>query len=344
MTEVFVARDQLDAFLKALVKGRKVFAAGMLEDVVHLCAEPDEMEPPPHRAAEPVKSLFFSPRGDLGALFSPSGEARSAKRALVGATACDLAALELMDYVFLQGDFVDPFYKAARENTLIISNDCSVPKDECFCTFVDGAPYPEKGFDVNLAKIEGGYIAEAGSEAGEKLLVEQAGRLPAPTDKQRTQKQNARETARRAVENRCETLGLTTSEGLQQAVEKGRHESLWDELADKCVECAACNLVCPTCHCFLLVDLEGREGFKRFRNWDACLYPAFAREASGANPRQRRSERLHGRIDKKFAFMKANFGGWGCVGCGRCIEACAGDIDIRETIRELLNAEPVSSP
>ncbi len=89
--------------------------------------------------------------------------------------------------------------------------------------------------------------------------------------------------------------------------------------------------------------MQERENFRRFRNWDACLYPGFAREASGANPRGRRAERLRGRIEKKFDFLKENFGGWGCVGCGRCVEACAGEIDIRETLRELVNAKPVSS-
>ena len=205
--------------------------------------------------------------------------------------------------------------------------DCTDPLDVCFCTFSGARPYPTAGFDLNLSPISGGYILEAGSEEGGSLLEEKLADLPEATADQFSE----RERSRAAVTQR----GHPDPEKIYEKVQQKPDAPMWGELADDCVECGACNFVCPACHCFLLTDLEEEHGFRRFRNWDACLYPSFAKEASGANPRKRRSERLHGRMEKKFYFLKTDADRWGCVGCGRCIDACPGAIDVRETLRKL---------
>ncbi|KPJ71536.1 MAG: hypothetical protein AMS14_09065 [Planctomycetes bacterium DG_20] len=104
------------------------------------------------------------------------------------------------------------------------------------------------------------------------------------------------------------------------------------------MECGSCNFICPTCHCFLLSDLERAGRFRRFKNWDACQYEAFARVAGGANPRPKRWERLRNRFDKKFDFFVTHVGEPACTGCGRCVEACPGRIDLREILKELVHA------
>ena len=75
----------------------------------------------------------------------------------------------------------------------------------------------------------------------------------------------------------------------------------------------------------------------RGRNWDACLYKTFARVAGGANPRKHLYERLRNRFDKKFAFFPEVLDYFACTGCGRCIDACPGNIDLREVLKGLVS-------
>jgi NAD-dependent dihydropyrimidine dehydrogenase PreA subunit len=47
----------------------------------------------------------------------------------------------------------------------------------------------------------------------------------------------------------------------------------WEKRADKCYSCGSCNLVCPTCYCFDVlesVDISLNSG-ERTRRWDGCL-------------------------------------------------------------------------
>ena len=257
---------------------------------------------------------------------------------MLGARACDLAALKVLDWVFLQGDFADPGYGARRESTLIVSTDCTAPMDVCFCTYLGGRPHAEEGYDLNLSPVDGGYVVDAGSDAGQSMLGEHGAELSEATDDRLRQRAERRQAATDRVARGVEKFGVGPLDDMGGRVLDSGESALWEELAEKCVECGACNFVCPTCHCFLLLDLQNRHGFRRFQNWDACLYPAFAREASGVNPRARRGQRLRGRMEKKWDFIPADSGLWGCVGCGRCIQACAGGIDIRETLRDLAHA------
>ena len=62
----------------------------------------------------------------------------------------------------------------------------------------------------------------------------------------------------------------------------------------------------------------------------------FARVAGGANPRAHRAARLRNRFEKKFSYFPEVLGCYACDGCGRCTEACTGNIDIRK-VCELMN-------
>lgn len=61
------------------------------------------------RPVQPLKSIFYPIKEKV------SGTKNIKPTVIIGMKACDLAALPLMDKVFLSGDFVDPFYKASRE-------------------------------------------------------------------------------------------------------------------------------------------------------------------------------------------------------------------------------------
>jgi ferredoxin len=339
MSVFYVEQASLKPLLRAILGDRKTYGVQTVEGHARLVpTAPEQVEVPVARGVDPLKSLFFRPRQDVGRCFDDAAEVPSEPSAVVGATACDLAALNVLDEVFLGGDFVDPYYQARRDDTLLVSVDCTEPLEVCFCTFSGGRPHPQEGFDLNLSPIEDAWLIEVGSEGGATLLKEQGGGLTEATQEQLRMRDSRRAAVEKKVAGMVSEAGLDGPDAARARINEDGEDPLWNRLAEQCVECGACNFVCPTCHCFLLVDLQESQGFRRFRNWDACLYEAFALEASGANPRARRAERLHGRLEKKFDFIKANFDVWGCVGCGRCIEACAGQLDIRETLRDLVNA------
>jgi len=337
MTPKFVPARDLRPMLARVLEGYHVFGPKLVGDQWRLSAvDPAQAELAPCRTAEPLKCLFFRAREDLGSCFGAENGPAAPKRAVVGVAACDLAALEVLDWVFLEGQVADPYYEAFRKNTVLIATDCVQPKDVCFCTFLGRAPYPSGGFDLALSAIDGGYVVEVGSERGGALVEGEWKKLSDATAQQLQARDRARAAVKQKVDEGAAKAGLKMAPDLQERVRTSRAQPIWERLAEKCVECAACNFICPTCHCFLLVDMEESQNFRRFKNWDACLYRGFAVEASGVNPRPRRAHRMHGRLEKKFDFVRTNTGQWGCVGCGRCIQACAGGIDLRQTLSELV--------
>jgi ferredoxin len=116
----------------------------------------------------------------------------------------------------------------------------------------------------------------------------------------------------------------------------------WDVEGDTCVECAACTNICPTCHCFYLLDVpagpEGEAG-ERYKVWDSCILGDYSRMAGVGgmkpNPRPEMRSRFANRVLHKFHAFPENFHRIGCTGCGRCIAACFGGSDLRRVLKEL---------
>ncbi len=267
-------------------------------------------------------------------------EARSAppaqRRLLVGLRACDLKAIAYLDKVFLEGDVADPFYAARRRGERIVSVDCTAVHETCFCTAVGGRPFPEDGFDLNLTPLDEGYVVEVGSDAGRDLLAA-AGEAVGPATEEHLRKRQAlREAAERALAE--QTGGWRVSDRIQEALLAKEKAGAWGPEVGQCVECAACTFICPTCHCFYLYDQMGPEAFERIRTWDSCLLSDYHRMAGpvGAkpNPRPALRSRFANRLLHKYAYSPQQYGLLGCTGCGRCIEACYGRIDIRQVLRE----------
>ncbi|MDD5677522.1 MAG: 4Fe-4S dicluster domain-containing protein [Kiritimatiellae bacterium] len=335
-------KTNLDDFLRTVSKDREVYALEQAGSQYHLIRS-DAWQAGKHtlgafRPVEPLKALVFHPRDLLGSLGDTAPGADIPERIVIGAKNCDVSALKIHDYVFLNTAPVDPAYKEAREKTIIVSCDCTDACEVCFCPAVREQPYPKAGFDINLSPTDRGYVVEAGSERGRQLL-EKAGKMLSAADaailKERDQNRQ------KLLEKVCaqtEKMGLTCGADLRQAVEKSQGKKIWDDFAEDCVECGACNLICCTCHCFLLADGRGKNNAtSRVRQWDSCLYKNFATVAGGANPRRHRAERLHNRFDKKFSFFPEVLGCYACDGCGRCVEACTGKIDIRKVLKRAVN-------
>lgn len=281
----------------------------------------------PYRISSPfIKSILFEPREKT----APLQSGKEKKNLIFGLKACDLASLPIMDYVFNNGDFIDPLYKDNRENTIIISSDCTDCLETCFCTLIGNNPYPEKNFDINVSPIRDGYILTIATDKGEEIIDKKL--LQEPTENQIKMAEIGRKNIKDKVDAQVSKQGYNVIANPQNAVMNNFDSKVWEESAETCVECGGCNLVCPTCHCFILSE----HSQERYRQWDACQYKGFAQVAGGANPRKKLHQRLRNRYIKKFDFFQKNIGLYACTGCGRCIQACIGKIDMRDVLKRLM--------
>ena len=288
------------------------------------------------RAVEPLKSFFFKIRQKVAEYPShPPLEPEKVEPNLIiiGAKACDLWSAEVLDDIFTKGEIKDPFYMESRNKAIIISSDCSSPAESCFCTMLGFTPYPQGGFDLNLSKVSQGLVVEVGSEKGEKLVAQDKKLFVEASPSQLDERDKNRAATLSKVKEQNKKFSLSKS--YQEIMKEKLGSPVWNRYSGRCVECAACLSVCPTCHCFLLYDQRANESFARVRLWDFCYYRGYARVGGGANPRPTVRERFKNKYIDKFDFSMANFGVYACTGCGRCIEACLANIDMRQVFKDL---------
>ena len=292
------------------------------------------------RAAQSPKGLFLPATESLGT-YGPAVPAATAVEAgavvLLGVRACELRARNYLDKVLLEGEFDDPPYAARREAMTVVSCDCSDCTETCFCTLVGGRPFATEGYDVNLTPVAGGFVADAATEKGRQWLADAGG--AEATGDQLGERDRLRERMTERVAAQNASFGFSASDEAAPTLPEGE-DAAWQAFAADCVECGACTNICPTCHCFYLYDQAlGAERFERVRTWDSCLLSTYHRMAGGENmklsPRPRLSSRLANRVLHKFVYSLQQYGLLGCVGCGRCIDACPGAIDIRQVVQEL---------
>ena len=339
MNTYFINRPNLDRLAKSLSKTYKVYIPVKSEDKIFYRRIRDEVFEDAVvgeiRAVQTIKSFYFPARTKVSDYFSEAPpEKKSKPIAIIGAKACDLASLKIMDYVYMQDSFKDPLYVSRREEGLIISSDCTIYGESCFCVALGIMPYPVEDFDINLSEVASGYVAEVGSEKGEKIIKEYY-KLFQSADLYTEKKKENRKRLKETLLGHVKKSKIPEKQSIQEGFKKSFDSELWEETVKTCVECGACNMICPACHCFILKDQGAGKGFERLRLWDSCLLLSFARVAGGANPRKLLAERLRNRFDKKFNFFPDVIGKFGCTGCGRCTEACPGKIDIREVLSKL---------
>jgi len=289
------------------------------------------------RQSQPMKSFINPPREKI----LDGAKKDSRPLILAGLKGCDLSSLVLQDFVFLEGDTEDPFYAENRRKTILIGNDCTYARETCFCAAMEGVPYPRNYFDLSLSPIADYFLVEVATGKG-RTLVDNFRMFFRESNPQDIRLRDLnRDGVTAEVRDFIRRRGTKNTVEIKGAVWKNYNlTQLWQDFASTCVECGACNLACPTCHCFLLFDEKGKEDFtKRYRIWDACLYKTFARVAGGANPRKHLFERLRNRFEKKFDFFPKVLNYFACTGCGRCIEACPGDIDLREVLKGLVDGK-----
>ena len=292
------------------------------------------------------------------------------RRAFLGIRSCELHALAIQDRVFIgrDGRYTDPHYAAARERLFLIAVECEHPADTCFCASMGTGPAVDSeripliaskhddaakqtthgrmalplaapkshdfGYavcDLVLTELDDGFVVRALSPAGVRMLDRL--RLVEAASDQVVESQ-------RRVETAAHSMGRTLDvQGIQTLLHENQEHVRWDHVANRCLACANCTLVCPTCFCSSTEDVNDLtlESAERVRHWDSCFNPEFGR-VHGGNFRPSTRARYRQWLTHKFASWFDQFDVSGCVGCGRCITWCPVGIDVTEEIAAIRGA------
>ena len=264
-----------------------------------------------------------------------NNEAKAEKpKAFLGVRACELAAIRKQDRVLLEDKYRDPIYAARRSDAFLIAVQCTQAASTCFCFSMGTGPAVSEEGDLVLTELQGGgshrFLVRAGTERGSELL----GKLhtTAATEADLHQAQDGVQSAAAAQ------VRSIDQNGIQELLYQNFEHPHWEDVATKCLSCANCTMVCPTCFCTTVEDASDVTGnqAERWRKWDSCFTQAFS-YIHGGSVRNSGKSRFRQWITHKLAAWRDQFGSSGCVGCGRCITWCPVGIDITEEVRALRN-------
>lgn len=277
----------------------------------------------PKKFLYPPKLLLFkvTPKWDI----IVNSEKYEGKLAFFGIKPCDLASIKVLDRVLTN---VDELYTKVRERLAVVVENCTSSGNTCFCTTMGTGPRARNSFDIAYTRLGSKLVIEAGSELGLRL-INQLEIEPIDDNTYRDFEVTIRKAASRARAN-------FETENLPELLELNIESKVYWEVIERCLGCSNCNMVCPTCFCFDVLDIPKIDGSaERVRVWDGCLNYTYA-QVAGGHFRPDLWARYRHFVLHKFAYWIKQFGTFGCVGCGRCITWCPTGIDLRETVTKVL--------
>jgi sulfhydrogenase subunit beta (sulfur reductase) len=338
-----INKQDLPDFVKNLLRVYRVggpvemngrYAFNTIRDPAELRLDyPTTILPPKKFLMPPKESLFeFSSSKDLQ-IKPPQLEPRTI---IFGVHTCDLHAIQLLDHVFDAGH-QDPNYTHRRRQSLIVSIECLSPCDEhSFCKSM-GTLSAEEGYDLHLTDIGDAYAIDIGTQDGQNLLEHAKTRTASAADMQKLNAVLSEKWPRFPYR-----LDFDVND-LPSLLSMSMQSPVWNELGERCLVCASCTNVCPTCFCFDVqdeVDLDLEHG-RRSRVWDSCQLDQFAVVAGGHDFRKSRSLRQRHRFMRKGKYILEAHHFLGCVGCGRCARACLVHITPVSVFNELYRQKEV---
>jgi sulfhydrogenase subunit beta (sulfur reductase) len=252
--------------------------------------------------------------------------------AFIGVRSCELHAIGILDKVFLNGNYVDSSYAARRKDTFVVAVNCTQAGGTCFCASMNTGPRATAGFDLGLTEFVDPsrhfFVVEVGSARGAEILRE----LP---HVQASETETAR--LERGVTQAVAHMGRTMdTKDIKELLYKNYEHPRWDDVANRCLSCANCTMVCPTCFCTTIEDTTDLTGdhSERWRRWDSCFTMDFT-YIHGGSIRATTRSRYRQWMVHKLATWIDQVGMSGCVGCGRCITWCPVGIDITEEVKAI---------
>jgi ferredoxin len=264
--------------------------------------------------------------------FTPAKE-EPVRLAFLGVRACDLAAIAILGRVLGGGAHTDTGFTRRRAGLFVIAAGCTEPGGVCFCASMGTGPEPGPGYDLSLTeRIDDTghrFLVDVGTEEGRRVLA-MIGHRPAAEDEVREARDAVRAAAGRMGRQMPDT-------DLAALLRDSRESPRWAEVADRCLTCGNCTMVCPTCFCTTTEDstsLADDGAAERSQRWASCFELDFS-YLHGGSVRTSGASRYRQWITHKLSSWHDQFGGSGCVGCGRCIAWCPAAIDITEEAGKL---------
>ncbi|MHC4995675.1 MAG: 4Fe-4S dicluster domain-containing protein [Planctomycetota bacterium] len=300
------------------------------------------------------KRYFFPPQQKLFTI-SVQGERfdlketgpKPPKLAFIGIRACELAAIAVQDRV-LGGESpqekafrceTDNYYRQAREQALLIAVNCTHPGGTCFCASWDTGPEvtDRHVYDISLTELRAGFILRIASERGFDLVQQLPVREPTAAELDLEELQLLRATERMG-------RSLKTS-GVKELLDRTIDHPRWERIAERCLSCGNCTMVCPTCFCSTVTDTNdlATGDVTRTREWESCYTHQFS-YTTGSAVRVTARARYRHWLRHKLCTWWDQFDTSGCVGCGRCITWCPVGIDLTEEVTTIRNTERSLDP
>lgn len=274
----------------------------------------------------PHVTVWRATRDGAHVRFAAADDGPPPRYAFLGVRSCELDAIAHLDDALLHVPHPDPGYAARRAEIFTVAVQCGQAGGTCFCVSMGTGPRAEQGFDLALTELLDGehrFVAETGTEAGAALLAE-LDLPPAPGEEAAA--------ALAVSERTASQMGRALeTDGLRELLAEHPEHPRWDEVADRCLTCGNCTMVCPTCFCTTFestTDLAGGVA-ERTRSWDSCFTMDFS-YLHGGSVRASSRSRYRQWMTHKLSTWVDQFGTSGCVGCGRCITWCPVAIDITE--------------
>lgn len=311
-----------DVLIEPLPKDKKMLGEALenivLENVDTIVSQKDIFFPQ-------LESMFEFEDGKI------SEAPETSPKLLFGVKPCDLKGILFSDS-FYKRNFEDKYYLSRSKNRFIIALGClKPPRPTCFCTSAKTGPFADSGYDLQLVEEGDFYFVEVGSNSGEEFLKKYSRFFRDSSDNSDKEILKIKNKAAEAIELRVDFKKALELMGQDNFIP----EENYKRIGERCIYCGACLYTCPTCTCFNVFDNVKNNKGSRLRNWDACVFEGYTREASGHNPRKEKWVRTSRRYEHKLKYDYKTTGMSGCIGCGRCLSSCPVDIGISKFIQEI---------
>ena len=190
--------------------------------------------------------------------------------ALPGSPGLRLAAIKLQDRVLIGDKYRDAIYEGLRQDVFIVAVQCTRSAATCFCASMGTEPRAQSGFDLALTELIGPgghrFVVQTGSNRGVEVLADLQTGPAADAD--------LREAEAVAVERASvEQMRSIDTAGIKDLLYQNFDHPRWDDVAARCLTCANCTMVCPTCFCTAVEDVTyvSSDQAERWRRWDSCF-------------------------------------------------------------------------